>query len=177
MHSLREKIALVPQKSVLFTGTIMENILWGNPAASEGDVIEASRIAQAHGFISEFPEGYSSVIGRGGVNLSGGQKQRIAIARALVRKPGILIMDDSTSALDAGTETRLQEALFNSASSGLTCFIISQRISSVLESDRILLLDGGRLEGFGKHSELLKSSALYRELFHSQIGSEVPEDA
>jgi ATP-binding cassette subfamily B protein len=177
IRSLREKIAIVPQKSVLFTGTIMENILWGNPAASEEDVIEASRIAQAHGFISGFPGGYSSVIGRGGVNLSGGQKQRIAIARALVRKPGILIMDDSTSSLDAGTETRLQEALFNSDAGGLTCFIISQRISSVLESDSILLLDGGRLEGFGSHAELLKSSVLYRELFHSQIGSEVPEDA
>ena len=174
--SFRGNIAFVPQKSVLFTGTIIENIRWGNPEASEFEVFEAAKTAQAHDFITEFPEGYNSILGRGGVNLSGGQKQRLAIARALVRKPVVLIMDDCTSALDAGTETRLREALRESAR-GMTCFTISQRLTSVLESDVILLLDSGKQAGLGRHSELLKSSLLYSELYHSQIGYEVPEDA
>ena len=176
IQSLRNRIAFVPQKSVLFTGTIRENIRWGNPLASEDTVEEAAKIAQAHGFISDFPEGYETLVGRGGVNLSGGQKQRLAIARALIRKPQVLILDDSTSALDAGTETRLREALRN-ISSVMTCFIIAQRLTSVLDADAILLLDGGKTAGFGHHRELLKSCPLYAELYHSQIGREVPEDA
>ncbi len=176
IRSLRDMIAFVPQKTILFTGTILENIRLGNPGASPDEVLEASKTAQAHTFISEFPEGYDSLLGRGGVNLSGGQKQRLAIARALVRKPQILIMDDSTSALDAGTETRLLEALSGSIHE-MTRFIISQRLTSVLEADAILLLDGGQVAGFGPHHNLLKSSLLYAELYHSQIGHEVIEDA
>jgi ATP-binding cassette subfamily B protein len=138
-------------------------------------VIDAARTAQAHDFISGFPEGYESVLGRGGVNLSGGQRQRISIARALIRKPDILIFDDSMSAIDTGTETRLREAL-RQAVNGTTCFIISQRLSSVMDSDAILLLENGRMEGFDSHHNLLKSSPLYNEIYHSQIGREVPED-
>jgi ATP-binding cassette subfamily B protein len=174
ISQLRDKIAIVPQKSVLFTGTIAENIRWGNREASLEEVRQAAEIAQAHSFISEFPEGYDSIVGRGGVNLSGGQKQRISIARALVRKPQILILDDSTSALDAGTETRLRTALKNSIS-GMTCFIIAQRLASVLEADEILLLDEGKISGSGHHRDLLKSNHLYAELYHSQIGREVPD--
>ncbi len=175
IRSYREKIAFVPQKSVLFSGTIFENLRWGNPSATMDEVVEAAKTAQAHDFISELPEGYDSVIGRGGVNLSGGQKQRLSIARALVRKPQILILDDSTSALDAGTETRLREALKERVG-GTTCFIIAQRLTSVLDADAIMVLDNGRIAGYGPHKNLLKSCPLYAELYHSQIGHEVPEN-
>lgn len=166
---LREKIAYVPQKTVLFTGTIMENLQWGNENAVMNDMEVACRIAQAHGFINSFPEGYGTLLGRGGVNLSGGQKQRISIARALLRKPEILIMDDSTSAVDMSTEARIREGM-RKYSQGMTCFIIAQRITSVMNSDTIIVMDNGEITGIGKHDELMESCEVYRDIFRSQIG-------
>lgn len=166
---LREKIAVVPQKTVLFTGSVIENIRWGKEDASEEEVEEAARISQAHDFISSFPEGYNTMIGQGGVNFSGGQKQRVSIARALVKKPEILILDDSTSAVDVTTEGRIREGL-KEYLKGLTCFIITQRITSVIAADRILVLDNGQIAGSGTHEELLKTCSVYQDIFHSQVG-------
>ena len=169
---LREKIAVVPQKSMLFSGTILENILFGNPEASFELVEWAAKIAQAHDFISALPEGYESRLGQRGVNLSGGQKQRIAIARALVRKPQILILDDCASALDAVTESRIKEGLRKSGM-GITCFIIAQRIASVMDADKIIVLDKGKIAGIGSHEELLRECGVYWEIYESQMGREV----
>lgn len=170
-RALRQRIAVVPQKTVLFSGTIAENIRWGRENADDESVRKAAEAAQAHDFIMKFTEGYDTVLGQGGVNLSGGQKQRIAIARALVREPEILILDDSTSAVDIITEARIREAL-KEFSAELSCFMITQRISSVMNADRILVLDNGMLEGFGTHDELMESSDVYREIYLSQIGRE-----
>ena len=171
-RALRERIALVPQKSVLFTGTIADNIRWGKQDASMEEIEHAARLAEAHPFIAELPEGYHTRIGQRGVNLSGGQKQRIAIARALVRKPDILILDDCTSAVDAATEARIKESLKQYAK-GLTCLIIAQRISSVMDADRILVLDNGEIAGLGTHEALLKECRVYQEIYQSQVGKEV----
>lgn len=168
---LRQRIAIVPQKATLFTGTILENILWGRENATVHEVEIAAEVAQAHGFISSFPEGYHTRLGQGGVNLSGGQKQRISIARALVRKPDILILDDCTSAVDMITEARIREGL-KQYSEGMTCFIIAQRITSVMQADRIVVLDNGEAVGIGTHAELMQSCGVYRDIFRSQIGKE-----
>ncbi|HML31305.1 ABC transporter ATP-binding protein [Sporomusa sphaeroides] len=166
---LRDKIAFVPQKALLFSGTILDNIRWGKEGATSAEIETAARMAQAHDFVMDFPEGYETRIGQGGVNLSGGQKQRLAIARALVRKPAILILDDATSAVDVATEARIRQALAAYAA-GLTCFIIAQRISSIMTADKIAVLDEGKLVGLGQHEELLASCAVYREICQSQLG-------
>ncbi|WCK54483.1 ABC transporter ATP-binding protein [Aneurinibacillus sp. Ricciae_BoGa-3] len=172
---LREKIAIVPQKSILFTGTILDNLRWGKDNATQDEIEEAARVAQAHDFISSFPEGYNTRLGQGGVNLSGGQKQRISIARALIRQPEILILDDATSAVDAATESRIKESLKTYAR-GLTCLVIAQRITSVMDADKIVVLDNGEIVSIGRHAELMKSCEVYREIFQSQLGREVAHD-
>lgn len=169
---LREKIAVVPQKTVLFSGTVIENIRWGKEDASIDEVRAAALISEADGFISSFPEGYDTKLGQGGVNFSGGQKQRVSIARALVRKPEILILDDCTSAVDVATEARIREGLKKHIE-GLTCLIIAQRITSVMGADRIVVLDNGEIAGHGNHEELMKTCEIYQDIFHSQVGKEV----
>ncbi|HEY0828811.1 MAG TPA: ABC transporter ATP-binding protein [Bacilli bacterium] len=169
---LREEIAIVPQKSVLFTGTIMENIRWGNEQASFEEIQQAAVTAEAHDFISALPEGYESRLGQKGVNLSGGQKQRISIARALVRKPKILILDDCTSAVDTAAESKIKQALKN-YTHGLTCIIIAQRITSVIDADTIVVMDLGEVVGVGSHKSLMKECRIYQEIFESQVGKEM----
>ncbi len=168
---LREKMAIVPQKTTLFTGTVLENIRWGKEDATEEEVEAAARMAQAHEFIAATPEGYQTRVGQGGVNFSGGQKQRISIARALVKKPEILILDDSTSAVDVATESKIKEALQTYAK-GLTCILIAQRITSVMDADKIVVLDNGEVAGIGTHETLLATCRVYQEIFTSQIGKE-----
>ncbi|MFF2157404.1 ABC transporter ATP-binding protein [Paenibacillus chitinolyticus] len=169
---LREKIAVVPQKTVLFTGTVADNLRWGKEDASPEEMEHAARMAEAHEFIAASPEGYETRLGQGGVNFSGGQKQRLSIARAIVRKPEILILDDCTSAVDAATEARIKDALKTYAE-GLTCLLIAQRITSVMDADKIVVLDRGEIVGSGTHDELLGSCRVYREIFQSQMGKEV----
>jgi ATP-binding cassette subfamily B multidrug efflux pump len=171
LKQLRKTIAVVPQKTLLFTGTILANIHWGNETATSEEVEAAARVAQAHNFIDRFPEGYETMLGQGGVNLSGGQKQRIAIARALVRNPEILILDDCTSAVDGMTEARIKAAL-RSLGTGLTTLMVTQRIASVMDADRILVLDNGIIAGWGTHRELMETCGVYRDIFRSQIGKE-----
>jgi ATP-binding cassette subfamily B protein len=168
--ALRANIGMSLQEAVLFTGTVTENIRQGDPSASDETVQEAANAAQAGEFISRLPEGYATSIGQRGVNLSGGQKQRLAIARALVRKPNILILDDSTSAVDLETESRLQEQLAR-IMQGRTSFIVAQRISTVLNADKILVLDDGKLIAQGTHHDLLASSPIYRQIYESQLGA------
>lgn len=169
---LREKISIVPQKTTLFTGTIEENIKWGKEDASAEEMIAAAEIAGAHDFISTSPEGYQTKIGQGGVNFSGGQKQRLSIARALIKNPEILILDDSTSAVDVTTEAGIKAGLKKYAK-GLTCLLIAQRISSIIDADKIVVMDEGRIVGIGSHAELVKSCTVYQEICHSQMGKEV----
>ncbi|MGG5255274.1 ABC transporter ATP-binding protein [Neobacillus sp. SM06] len=171
-RTLREKIAIVPQKNILFTGSIADNIRWGKEAASFEEIRHAAEMACAAEFIEASPEGYETKIGQGGVNFSGGQKQRISIARALVRKPEILILDDSTSAVDAATEAKIKESLKTYAKD-LTFLLIAQRITSVMDADQIVVLDHGEIAGIGKHEDLLKSCPVYQEIFQSQLGKEV----
>jgi ATP-binding cassette, subfamily B, multidrug efflux pump len=173
--SLLRRIAIVPQETVLFTGTISDNIRYGVPDATGEDVIEAARMAQAHSFIAELPDGYNTRVEERGVNLSGGQKQRIAIARALLASPEILILDDSTSAVDIDTETRIQDAL-NAKSRKSTLLLVAQRVSTVLKAEKIIVLDKGRIVGEGNHSELMQTSAVYREIYESQLGGDTPVD-
>lgn len=168
---LRRHIGIVPQKSFLFSGSIMDNLRWGDSDAEDDAVFQAARTACAHSFIESLPDGYDTILGQGGVNLSGGQKQRLSIARALVRKPKILILDDCTSALDASTEARVMGNI-RSFSQGTTVFLISQRISSVMRSDLILCLEDGVLCGQGKHEDLLRACSVYQEIYRSQIGDE-----
>lgn len=164
---LRRKIGLVPQQVELFSGTVAENIRWGDAGADDAAVREAARIAQAAEFIERMPEGYASPVERGGANLSGGQRQRLAIARALVRRPDILILDDASSALDYATDAALRRALRTSAED-CTVFMISQRVSAVEQADLILVMDDGRLAGAGAHGELLERCEVYREICRSQ---------
>ena len=169
---IRQKVAIVPQKSILFTGTITDNIKWGKEDATIEEIEKASRIAQAHDFIAALPDGYQTKVGQGGVNFSGGQKQRLAIARALVRRPEILILDDSTSAVDVVTEEKIKKELKKYAKD-LTCIIIAQRIASVIDADKIVVLDQGEIIGIGKHDELMKFCKIYQEIFYSQVGKEM----
>ncbi|HEU4965273.1 MAG TPA: ABC transporter ATP-binding protein [Bacilli bacterium] len=169
---IRERIAIVPQRTTLFTGTILENIKWGNEDASMEEIVQAARMAQADAFISELKDGYETRLGQGGVNLSGGQKQRVSIARALVRHPQILILDDSTSAVDVATEAKIKDALKTYAKD-LTCLLIAQRITSVMDADQIVVLDEGEVVGLGRHEDLMRTCDVYRQIFRSQIGKEV----
>ncbi len=167
--ALRRHIGVALQETVLFSGTIRDNIRYGRPNASDEDVIRAAQAAQAHEFIMSFPDGYDTVLGQRGVNLSGGQKQRVAIARALLLQPAVLILDDSTSAVDVETEAEIQLAL-EDLMHERTSFIIAQRISTVLTADKILVLDDGQIAAEGTHTELLASSPIYREIYDSQLG-------
>ena len=164
---LRDSVAMVLQKNVLFSGSIKENLRWGNPDATDEEIIEACKAADADSFVQSFTEKYDTDLGQGGVNVSGGQKQRLCIARALLKKPKILILDDSTSAVDTATESRIRKALKELAPE-TTKNIIAQRISSVKDADIIFVLDDGKLSGFGTHEELLESNKIYREVYESQ---------
>ena len=174
-QALRSQVGMVLQESILFSGSVRDNIAYGSPDATLEDVIEAARAAQAHKFIMSMHKGYDSPIEAGGANLSGGQKQRIAIARALLIRPGILVFDDSTSAVDMETEYRIQAALETLAAEATT-FIIAQRITSVLHADKILVLDQGRIAERGTHQELLESGPIYREIYESQLGEVAREN-
>lgn len=171
LKELREKIDIVPQKAVLFTGTIADNIRWGKQDAPIEDVVSAAKIAQADEFISALPDGYNTMVLRGGLNFSGGQKQRLTIARALISHPQILILDDSSSALDFATDRALREALKQSCRD-MTVLIVSQRASSIMNADKIIVFDDGRIAGMGTHDELMERCGLYREICLSQLSCE-----
>lgn len=170
--TLRRRIGVALQEVVLFSGSVRDNIRYGRPEASDEEVVAAAKAAQAHEFILAFPDGYDTQVGQRGVNLSGGQKQRIAIARALLLKPSILILDDSTSAVDVETEVKIQDAL-ETMMQDCTSFVIAQRISTVLNADKILVLDDGQIAAQGDHQSLMAASPIYREIFESQLGSGV----
>lgn len=172
LKRLRDGVGMVLQKNVLFSGTIMENLMWGDAQASKEDILEASKAAQADPFVSSFTDGYFTELGQGGVNVSGGQKQRLCIARALLKKPKILILDDSTSAVDTATEAKIRES-FNSTLKDTTKIIIAQRITSVMDADQILVLDEGQIVGMGSHEKLLKECEPYQEIYYSQMDKEV----
>ncbi|MEP7126682.1 MAG: ABC transporter ATP-binding protein [Byssovorax sp.] len=174
--SLVGHVGIVPQESVLFSGTVRDNIRYGRPSASDDEVIAAARAAQAHDFIAKMPEGYDSRVEQRGANFSGGQKQRLAIARALLVDPKILILDDSTSAVDVETETLIQRALAEKKGERTT-FVVAQRISTVLDADTILVLDRGRIVAEGTHRELMTTSPVYREIYDSQLGKGLADDA
>ncbi|MCM1335463.1 MAG: ABC transporter ATP-binding protein/permease [Bacteroides sp.] len=167
IETLRNAVAMVLQKNVLFSGTIKENLRWGNPDATDEELVHACRLAQADSFIASFPDGYDTYIEQGGTNVSGGQKQRLCIARALLKKPKILILDDSTSAVDTATDAMIRKA-FREEIPDTTKLIIAQRISSVQDADKIIVLEGGKVHGFGTHDELLKTNDIYREVYYSQ---------
>ncbi|MEN2984301.1 MAG: ABC transporter ATP-binding protein [Dictyoglomaceae bacterium] len=169
---LRSAISMVPQDTVLFSGTIKENVRWGKEDATDEEIINACKIAQAHDFIINLPNGYDTLIGQRGVNLSGGQKQRIAIARAIIKKPRILILDDATSAVDFATEQKILKGL-REIMKNCTTFLIAQRIGTVMNADRIILLENGRIVGIGSHNELLRDNPIYQEIYKSQLGEEV----
>ena len=167
LHVLRDDVAMVLQKNVLFSGTIAENLRWGNEHATQEEIEAACRSAQADDFIKSFPDGYETELGQGGVNVSGGQKQRLCIARALIKKPKIVIMDDSTSAVDTATDARLREAIHRELKD-TTSIIIAQRITSIADCDMIIVMDDGHISDVGTHDELMKRSEIYREVYQSQ---------
>ena len=167
LDGLRGRIGMVLQNNVLFSGTIRENLLWGNENATEEDIVQAAKDAQAYDFIMSFPDGFDTCLDQGGVNVSGGQKQRLCIARAMVRKPAVLILDDSTSAVDSATEGRIRES-FRTNLKDTTVIIIAQRISSVQYADKIVVLDEGSVADVGTHDELMKTSKIYKEIYDSQ---------
>lgn len=167
LDHLRSVVAMVLQKNVLFSGTIKDNLKWGDENATDEEVIAAAKAACAHDFIMSFPEGYDTYLGQGGVNVSGGQKQRLCIARALLKKPKIIILDDSTSAVDTSTDAAIREG-FRQNLKDTTAIIIAQRISSVSDADKIIVLDEGRIDAIDTHENLLENNAIYREVFHSQ---------
>ncbi|MGO5024099.1 ABC transporter ATP-binding protein [Lawsonibacter sp. LCP25S3_G6] len=167
LEALRSRIGMVLQTNVLFTGTIRENLLWGRPDATEEEIIQAAKDAQAYDFIMSFPDGFDTMLTQGGTNVSGGQKQRLCIARAMLRKPAILILDDSTSAVDSATEAAIRES-FQKNLKDTTVIIIAQRISSVQYADEILILDDDHIAGQGTHEELLQSNSIYQEIYQSQ---------
>lgn len=167
LNTLRNEVAMVLQKNVLFSGTIKDNLRWGNETATDEEMIEACKLSQAHPFITEMPDGYDTFIEQGGTNVSGGQKQRICIARSLLKKPKILILDDSTSAVDTKTDSMIRKA-FAEYIPETTKIIIAQRISSIENADKIIVLDGGKIAGFGNHEELIETNEIYREVYLSQ---------
>jgi len=168
LQNLREGVGMVLQKNVLFSGTITENLQWGDENATMEEIRAAAEAAQADSFVTSFPDGYETELGQGGVNVSGGQKQRLCIARALLKKPKILILDDSTSAVDTATEAKIREA-FATTLKDTTKIIIAQRITSVMEADRILVMDEGRIVGQGNHDVLLAGCETYQEIYASQM--------
>lgn len=165
--ALRDAIGVVLQKNVLFTGTIKDNIRWGNANATDEEIINACKAAQAHNFIMEQPDGYDTVLAQGGLNLSGGQKQRLCIARAIIKQPKVLILDDSTSAVDTATEAEIRKSFYSDLKD-TTVFIIAQRITSVMEADQIIVLDDGKIDHIGSHQELMETSEIYQEIFKTQ---------
>ena len=167
LQELRSAVAMVLQKNMLFSGTIKDNLLWGNTEATDEQIIAACKVAQAHDFIMSFPDGYATILGQGGVNVSGGQKQRLCIARALLKKPKMLILDDSTSAVDTATEARIREGI-RAYSKDITVIIIAQRITSVCDAEQIIVLDEGKVNAIGTHSELLQNNKIYQEVYCSQ---------
>ena len=168
IKTLRDNVAMVLQKNVLFSGTIKENLRWGNENATDDELEKACKLAQAHDFIMSFPDKYDTYIEQGGTNVSGGQKQRLCIARALLKKPKILILDDSTSAVDTKTDNLIRKA-FAEEIPNTTKIIIAQRISSVQDADKIIVMDNGKIDGVGTHEELLESNAIYKEVYESQV--------
>ncbi|HEX2952193.1 MAG TPA: ATP-binding cassette domain-containing protein, partial [Armatimonadota bacterium] len=169
--TLRQHIAIVLQQTVLFSGTIRDNLRYGRPDATDAEIEAAARMAHAHEFITSFPDGYDSVLGQSGVNISGGQKQRLSIARALIARPTVLILDDCTSAVDMATEASIMSSL-QSWSHVCTRIVVAQRIGAVINADTILVLDSGRLVATGTHSELLRSSAVYQDIVRSQLNEQ-----
>lgn len=167
MDVLRNQVAVVLQKNVLFSGTILDNLRWGDENATREECIHACKLACADDFIESFPDGYDTYIEQGGTNVSGGQKQRLCIARALLKKPKILILDDSTSAVDTATDAKIRKA-FREEIPGTTKLIIAQRISSVQDADRIIVMEDGKIDGFGTHEELLAGNEIYRDIYESQ---------
>jgi len=172
LKNLRNGVGIVLQKNVLFSGTIKENLKWGDEEASDDEIYQYAESAQAHGFITSFEAGYDTELGQGGANLSGGQKQRLCIARALLKRPKILILDDSTSAVDTATEAKIRES-FNNELKGTTKIIIAQRISSVIHADKIVVLDDGKITGIGTHEELMENCEAYSEIYYSQMDKKV----
>ena len=171
LENLREGVGMVLQNNVLFSGSIMENIKWGNENAEDEEVFKFAEASQAHGFVTNFAEGYDTFLGQGGTNVSGGQKQRLCIARALLKQPKILILDDSTSAVDTATEKKIRES-FRTDLKNTTKLIIAQRISSVIDADKIIVIDDGKISNIGTHDELMKSCEEYQEIYYSQIDKE-----
>lgn len=171
LQNLRQGVGMVLQKNVLFSGSIMENLMWGDEEASREEILQAARAAQADGFVSGFVKGYETELGQGGVNVSGGQKQRLCIARALIKKPKILILDDSTSAVDTATEAKIRES-FGTTLKDTTKIVIAQRITSVMEADEILVLEEGQIVAKGSHEELLAGCQAYQEIYYSQMDKE-----
>lgn len=172
LDTLRGEVSVVLQKNVLFSGTIKENLRWGNENADDEELVRVCKLARADEFINQFPDKYDTYIEQGGTNVSGGQKQRLCIARALLKKPKVLILDDSTSAVDTATDAQIRKA-FKEEIPGTTKIIIAQRISSVQDADMIVIMNDGKIDAVGTHEQLIKSSEIYREVYTSQVkGSE-----